>query len=183
MSGVFTVITGPMFSGKTESLIRLIRLASDSGKLVRAFKPRIDTRYVVDKIVSHSKLEYPALLLPTEKTLSTELVGDFPPVNLVAVDEVQFFGPWLVEQVLAVLLRGIDVIAAGLDLTYQGHPFGIMPELLCLADEIHKLGASCAKCGRRATRSHRTVAVDAAVLVGGAESYEARCLECFQMAR
>ncbi len=179
MHGKLTVITGPMFSGKTEKLIHLIRIASDTGKLVVAYKPRIDNRYADDKIVSHSKLSFPAHAIINNHTIQSSLAAPHRPVGLVAIDEVQFFGPWMVEEALSLLQRGIDVMVSGLDLTYQGHPFGIMPELLCLADEIHKLAATCAKCGARATRSYRTAASAAAVLVGGAEAYEPRCLGCF----
>ncbi len=178
MHGKLTVITGPMFSGKTEKLIHLIRIESDSGKLIEAFKPRIDNRYANDRIVSHSKLSFPAHAILSNESYAS-LVGTLP-VNLVAIDEIQFFAPWIVEEILNLLKRGIDVMTSGLDLTFQGHPFGVMPELLCLADEIHKLGATCAKCGLPATRSQRTVAVQSDVLVGGAEAYEPRCLSCFQ---
>lgn len=165
-----------MFSGKTEKLIELLSETADLGGSVKAFKPKIDNRYATMEIASHSKLGFPA------EPLSVHGPSPFQGVqaDLVGIDEAQFFEPWLIEDVLGLVRRGINVIASGLDLTFSGHPFGIMPELLCLADEIHKLGATCAKCGRPANRSYRTADSTAAVLVGGAESYEPRCLDCFE---
>ncbi len=183
MHGKLTVITGPMFSGKTEKLIRLIRQESDSGKSIEVFKPKVDDRYAEDRIVSHSKLSVPAkpLLNPSSEQANEHLVT-VASVNLVAFDEVQFFGRWVVEETSYLLQRGIDVMTSGLDLTFQGHPFGVMPDLLCLADVVYKLSATCARCGLPANRSFRTAPWEGAVLVGGSESYEPRCLGCFQRA-
>lgn len=178
MHGKLTVITGPMFSGKTERLIARLTEAYDSGKPVAAFKPKIDNRYSEDTIISHSKLAFPAKAIDVEGRV---WMGHLAAMHeFVGIDEVQFFKPWIVEEVLNLLRRGLDVVVSGLDLTFSGHPFGVMPELLCLADEIHKLGATCAKCGSMANRTFRTATSTDAVLVGGAESYEPRCLGCFE---
>jgi thymidine kinase len=180
--GKLTVITGPMFSGKTETLIKVLANGSRRGGPLAAYKPAVDNRYAVDAIVSHSKKSFIAKALSLEEPRA--LASEHPARALVGIDEVQFFRPWMVEEILRLLHCDIDVTVSGLDLTYQGQPFGIMPELLCLADEIHKLWAICAKCGLRASRTYRTAPVPAgeSVLVGGAEAYEARCLGCFKNA-
>lgn len=176
--GQLTVFTGPMFSGKTEKLIEILTAKRAAGQVVAAFKPKLDNRYSEDTITSHSKLAFPAQAVSVEDPL---WLGHLTAMHdLAGIDEVQFFGPWIVGEITNLLVRGLDVVVSGLDLTFRGEPFGPMPQLLCLADEIHKLGATCARCGGRANRSQRTAASSDAVLVGGAESYEPRCLGCFE---
>ena len=167
-----------MFSGKTEKLIERLHAAVSSGQIVAAFKPELDSRYSSNDIVSHSRRAFPATSIDVNQRIWLGHVCATH--DLVGIDEVQFFGPWIVDEVSNLLVRGIDVVVSGLDLTFKGEPFGSVPQLLCLADEIHKLGATCAKCGKPANRSQRTVESSDAVLVGGEEAYEPRCLGCFQ---
>jgi thymidine kinase len=167
-----------MFSGKTERLVERLIQATDHKHVVVALKPRLDDRYANDAIISHSGKSFPAQPIDTKEPC---WLGCFTSMHdLVGIDEVQFFGPWIVPQIENLLVRGVDVTVSGLDLTYKAEPFGVMPQLLCFADVIHKLCATCAKCGAPANRSRRTVESDAAVLVGGKEAYEPRCLGCFR---
>jgi thymidine kinase len=185
MPGQLTVITGPMFAGKTEALLHVIREATDLGKTVCAFKPRVDDRYSKDKIVSHSKQSYPATVIAGDVPLLSVFMGHRH-IDLVAVDEVQFFEHQLVEEIPDILETGRSVVVSGLDLTYEGRPFGIVPELLALADNVVKLSAKCARCGDKATRTYRTALTHSKyagpsdpAFIGGAETYEPRCFDCF----
>lgn len=177
MSGTLTVFTGPMFSGKTESLIHSLLTLEKLGLQVIALKPKLDKRYSKKDIASHSKKFFPAepLVTTSRKDLGC-YIGKY---NTVGIDEVQFFDLWIVDEIKNLLANDVNVTVSGLDLTFKGEPFGVMPTLLCLADDVHKLMATCSSCGGLANRSHRTATSGAAVLVGGAEAYEARCLDCF----
>jgi thymidine kinase len=167
-----------MFSGKTERLIHDLTSRAAAGKVVVAFKPLIDNRYSDSSIASHSKQTFPATAIHVETPAD---LG--PPVtDVIGIDEVQFFGEWVVKRIQVSLRRGLDVVVSGLDLTYLDTPFGVMPELLCYADDVVKLRAICAKCGDPATRSFRTSTTVGPILIGGAEAYEPRCLACFEKA-
>lgn len=177
-----------MFSGKTEKLISILENFTvlenyiHKAPLAIVFKPIIDMRYNAHSIASHSGKTFPANPLPQEGEGSLwehVNVSDVGP-SFVAFDEIQFFGPWIVGEVQDLVRRGANVVASGLDLTFKGEPFGPMPQLLCLADEVVKLTARCSKCGGSANRSQRTVESVADVLVGGAEAYEPRCGTCFR---
>ena len=184
MHGRLTVVTGCMFAGKTDKLIEIL---DKDPRQAAVFKPTLDRRYSTEEVVSHSGKRLEANLLPQEggaeplwRLLEDTTRGeDEPWFKLVGIDEVQFLGPWIVEEVVKLLLFNVDVVVSGLDLTFKGEPFGVMPQLLCYADVVHKLCATCSQCGAPATRSFRTAVSADAVLVGGAESYEPRCLTCF----
>jgi thymidine kinase len=170
--GRLEVLTGPMFAGKTSALMAKVRAARDVGLRVGVFKPHTDTRVSASEIRTHAGDRMEAIwAAPDGSTLPDDL-------DLVALDEAQFYTFEIVPRVLSLLGRGTTVIAAGLDLTSKEEPFGPMPALLALADEVVKLTAMCA-CGGRATRSYRKAASKATVLIGGADTYEARCKTCF----
>ena len=182
-SGALVVITGSMFSGKTEELIRRVRRALIARRSVQVFKPVLDTRADHAAIRSHNGLLHAARSV----TDSWELWSSVDPgADLVAIEEAQFFDPGLVEVCQRLADRGQQVIAAGLDMDFRGCPFGPMPTLLALADEVVKLRAICARCGADASRSQRLIngrpAPDSApiILVGAQEHYEARCRRCHQ---
>lgn len=171
-SGLLEVICGPMFSGKTEELIRRIRRAQIARQRVQNFKPAVDVRYAEKEIVSHSAQSIESLPVHSAWDI-LELVKDS--TRVVAIDEVQFFDPSIVQVVHRLTLRGLRVICAGLDLDYRGIPFGAMGDLLAIADEVHKIQAICTICGAPATRTQRLVKVTDQFLLGEAQTYEARC--------
>ncbi len=169
MGGRLEIVTGPMFAGKTEHLISRLR---HEGSKVQAYKPKIDGRYSSSAIVSHAGDQFDATPVDVnELALAT--------AEVIGIDEIQFFGDRIVSVVQSLLKAGSDIVASGLDLNCWGEPFGPMPTLLCLADDVVKLQAICASCGSGATRTQRRVRSNAEILVGGAESYEPRCLGCF----
>ncbi|AKT36621.1 thymidine kinase [Chondromyces crocatus] len=165
-----------MFSGKTEELIRRLKRALLARQRVQAFKPRIDTRYDVTRIVSHGATAVDAIAVATSESLENRIVSD---TEVVAIDEAQFFDVGIVDVCERLANRGLRVIAAGLDQDYLGRPFAPMPELMAIAEEVTKVRAVCAVCGRTASRSQRLISEATTVLVGGTESYEARCRACF----
>lgn len=175
--GWIEVICGPMFSGKSEELIRRLRRAEIARQRVQIFKPGIDQRYSEDHIVSHSELKIRSESVrdaaEVEKRLDirTEVIG---------IDEAQFLGMELVDLVIRLADMGKRVIIAGLDTDYLGRPFHPMPELLAIADEITKDLAICMRCGNPAKHTQRLVASDELVVVGAAGMYEARCRRCFE---
>lgn len=169
------VICGPMFSGKTEELIRRLRRALIGRQRVQAFKPSIDQRYHATRITSHSAQSLEAQVVSNAAALEAAVV---PETQVVGIDEAQFFGPMLVPVVRRLADRGVRVVIAGLDQDYRGEPFEPMPQLLALADEVSKLAAICVRCGGAATRSHRLGGGVERVEVGGADAYEARCRAC-----
>jgi thymidine kinase len=171
--GKLSVISGPMFAGKTEALLARIEEAEQKGRIVEVYKPTLDTRHTEAEIVSHSGhrckahwIDPDAFPLPTG-------------VDIVAIDEAQFLSSVGVASVLNIVTIGVHVILAGLDLTWKGEPFGVFPTFLSLADEVTKLRSHCKKCGKSACRSYRLVESKETVLVGGNEAYEPRCLRCF----
>jgi len=192
--GQVEVICGPMFSGKSEELIRRLRRAQIARQQVRVFKPKIDDRYDPIQIVSHSSLRIESIPVTTSEEVERH-VRAAGHVDVVGVDEAQFFDEGLVGVVDRLADRGARVLLAGLDQDYLGRPFGIMPNLLAIAESITKQLAVCMVCGAPASRSQR-VHPDAGrlstrkdgtlddeggdtVLVGAAEAYEARCRRCF----
>jgi len=188
MPGKLEVIAGCMFAGKTEELLRRGERARIAKKRVLLFKPALDTRYSEEEVVTHYGRALPCQRLPTG--ISWRDFSQFVPdqelqgTDVFAFDEAHFFGPEFPRLCEALVARGKRVIVAGLDLNFRGEPFGPMPELLALADEVLKLQAVCVVCGRPATRSQRLIDGEPAregpeILIGGLESYEARCRGCF----
>ena len=177
-AGSFEVICGSMFSGKTEELIRRMKRAQFAKQTVEIFKPCIDVRYSEDKVVSHDShsihstpIESPAQML--------ELSND---VEVVGIDEAQFFDDSLIEVVQTLANRGIRVIIAGLDTDFLGKPFGPMPALMAVAEDIQKVHAICVKCGSPANHSHRHSASDELVVLGETDIYEPLCRHCYNAA-
>ncbi|NUO48795.1 MAG: thymidine kinase [Polyangiaceae bacterium] len=183
-SGCIEVITGSMFSGKTEELIRRVKRAHFARQRVQAFKPRVDDRYDLSSIVTHAAAEegekggiLEAVAVATSESLESRVVEA---TQVVAIDEAQFFDRGIVDVVQRLADKGLRVILAGLDQDYLGRPFHPMPELMAVAELVTKVHAVCTVCGNTASRSQRLVAEGATVLVGGSESYEARCRACFE---
>lgn len=175
--GSIEVITGSMFSGKTEELIRRLKRALFARQRVQAFKPRIDDRYDASRIVSHEALSVDAVAVANSESLLERVL---PTTQVVAIDEAQFFDRGIVEVADRLAQRGVRVLVAGLDQDYLGQPFHPMPELMAIAEEVTKVRAVCTACGAVASRSQRLLPTSGTVLVGGSESYEARCRGCFQ---
>lgn len=174
--GWIEVIAGCMFSGKTEELIRRIRRAQIARQNVAIFKPRIDTRYSSDHIVSHSE----ARLLSTVVEKSQEILELSRDAQVVGIDEGQFFDMGIVDVAEQLANQGKRVIIAGLDQDYRGKPFEPMPQLLAIGEYITKTLAICMVCGNPADRTQRTSSSSERVLVGAKDSYEARCRKCFE---
>ncbi len=174
--GWIEVIAGCMFSGKTEELIRRIRRAQIARQRVAIFKPRIDTRYSSDHIVSHSE----ARLLSTVVEKASEILELSKDAQVVGIDEGQFFDMGIVEVAEELANQGKRVIIAGLDQDYRGKPFEPVPQLLAIAEYITKTLAICVVCGNPADRTQRTTPSSERVLVGAKDSYEARCRKCFK---
>jgi thymidine kinase len=174
--GTLEVICGPMFSGKTEELIRRLKRAAIARRKVQVFKPRIDSRYDPDAVVSHSQQRMLSTVINKASEVLTRLAPD---VEVVGIDEVQFLGPEIVPIVKQLADRGLRVVVAGLDQDYRGAPFDPMPQLLAEAEYITKELAICVVCGAPANRSQRIVASEETVHVGSHESYEARCRKDF----
>jgi thymidine kinase len=174
-TGWIEVICGSMFSGKTEELIRRLRRAQIARQHVAIFKPEIDNRYAEDRIVSHSGVSLPSIRVRN----AGEILANIGDVDVVGIDEVQFFGLDLVDVCEQLADDGHRVIIAGLDQDYLGKPFEPMPQLLAVAEYITKTLAICMVCGNPANRTQRVTRNDARVLVGAADSYEARCRSCF----
>ena len=174
--GWIEVIAGCMFSGKTEELIRRIRRAQIARQNVAIFKPRIDTRYSSDHIVSHSE----SRLLSTVVEKSKEILELSRDAQVVVIDEGQFFDMGIVDVAEQLANQGKRVIIAGLDQDYRGKPFEPMPQLLAIGEYITKTLAICMVCGNPADRTQRTTSSSERVLVGAKDSYEARCRKCFE---
>jgi thymidine kinase len=180
--GWLEVICGPMFSGKSEEMIRRLRRAEIAGPRVVIFKPRIDDRYDAADIVSHAGVRMRAVPVSS----AAELAARAPGLDVVGIDEVQFFDTAIVSVSLELADRGTRVVAAGLDQDFRRLPFGPMPELLSHAEFVDKLQAVCHRCGGPATTTQRLVDGRPApysgetVLVGAAEQYEARCRDCHE---
>ena len=176
-SGWIEVICGSMFSGKTEELIRRLKRAKIANQKVEIFKPKVDTRYDEASVVSHDANS----ILSTPISHSTKMLGLVESVNVIGIDEAQFFDQQLPEVCQSLALKGIRVIVAGLDMDYQGKPFGPMPNLLAVAEYITKVHAICQHCGNLATHSYRLAAEEGQVVLGEKDTYEPRCRTCYHM--
>lgn len=176
-SGWIEVICGSMFSGKTEELIRRLKRAQIAGQKVDIFKPTVDRRYHEEKVVSHDDNE----LMSTPISDSRFLLQVSDDVNVVGVDEAQFFDEFLPERVQELAMRGIRVILAGLDMDFRGKPFGPVPDLLAVAEYITKVHAICPHCGNLATHSYRLSNQADTVVLGEKDLYEPRCRTCYHM--
>jgi len=175
--GVIEVITGSMFSGKSEELIRRVRRAQIARQRVQLFKPRLDERYSSAEIVSHSEMKMPSQTVDCAAEILERVE---PGTEVVGIDEGQFFDASLVGVADTLANRGLRVIVAGLDQDYRGEPFEPMPQLMAIAEYVDKTLAVCMRCGAPANRSQRLVAAEDRVVVGGAREYEARCRRCFR---
>ncbi len=176
--GWIEVICGSMFSGKTEELIRRLRRVKIANLQVEIFKPAIDTRYDKTNIVSHDEKS----IHSTPVAHSSEIIPMAANMDVVGIDEAQFFDSELPMVCDQLALRGIRVIVAGLDTDYLGKPFGIMPELLAKAEYITKVHAICVKCGNIANHSHRVVVNADQILLGEKDAYEPLCRYCYDYA-
>ncbi|MBR4851007.1 MAG: thymidine kinase [Tidjanibacter sp.] len=175
--GWIEVICGSMFSGKTEELIRRMRRAVFANQRVEIFKPQIDVRYSVDEVVSHNSNSIHST--PVESSAQILLMTS--DVDVVGIDEAQFFDEGIVEVCMTLANRGIRVIVAGLDMDYLGKPFGPMPQLMARAEHVDKVHAICVRCGNIAHHSHRLTANDKLVVLGEKDTYEPICRHCFNM--
>ncbi len=182
--GWIEVICGSMFSGKTEELIRRVRRARIAKQKVQVFKPALDRRYHAEHVSSHNGVRWEAVPVSSAREILERLEPD---TSVVAVDEVQFFD-WELSKVCNELAdRGLRVILGGLDMDFRGEPFGPMPLLMAEAEEVTKLQAICVVCGAPASRTQRLIDGkpaaydDPIILVGGSESYEARCRYCHEV--
>ena len=179
--GRIELICGSMFSGKTEELIRLLRRAVIAKQQVQVFKPAIDDRFHVEKVTSHVGRVFEAKPVSSASEIHQHIS---PGTTVVAIDEVQFFDPAVVEICEQLAEQGKRVICAGLDMDFRGVPFGPMPDLLARAEHVTKLHAICVICGEEASRTQRLVEGepvaydDPVVMVGASEAYEARCRQC-----
>ena len=185
-AGRIELICGSMFSGKTEELIRRVRRAQIAKLTVQVFKPGIDVRYHAGRVTSHNGQDYDAI--PCERAADI-LTHWNPEATVVAVDEAQFFDSEIVAVAETLASREVRVIMAGLDLDFRGEPFGPMPILMAQAEDVTKLHAICVVCGGPASRNQRLIDGRPArydsptIMVGGRESYEARCRHCLELPR
>jgi thymidine kinase len=176
--GSIEVICGSMFSGKTEELIRRLRRAQIAKLNIEIFKPKTDIRYDETAVVSHDLNSIHST--PVENASSILLLGSN--TQVVGIDEAQFFDEELPDVCIKLAAKGIRVIVAGLDMDFKGRPFGPMPALMAIAEDVVKVHAICATCGSPATYSFRKVAQASKILLGAQESYEPRCRICFNSA-
>ena len=175
--GRIEVICGSMFSGKTEELIRRMKRAQFARQRVLIFKPALDVRYSEQEVVSHEGKAIPST--PVDSSASILLMGD--DADVVGIDEAQFFDAGIVDVCQELAARGVRVIVAGLDLDFRCQPFGPMPALCAVADDVLKVHASCVRCGALAYASHRIVEGDKQVLLGEKMEYEPLCRECYRV--
>lgn len=184
--GFVEVICGPMFAGKTEELIRRTKRMEYAKKKFLIFKPSIDNRYATDEVVSHNKKSMHAINIDVKhpEDMKRYVTSE---IQALVIDEVQFFDRSLLEVVTYFANSGLRVICAGLDLDFKGEPFGLIPSLLAMAENVTKLTAICNCCGEEATRTQRLVNGkpayydDPIVLVGATEAYESRCRKCHEV--
>jgi thymidine kinase len=185
-SGAIEVITGSMFSGKTDELIRRLRRATIARQKVQVFKPVIDNRYAVEQVTSHAGSAYQAFPIVAAEDIFSNLDEE---TTVVAVDEAQFFDDGIISVCQELADQGLRVIVAGLDTDFRGEPFGPMPVLMAKAENVDKLHAICMVCGEAASRTQRLVNGnpayydDPVVIVGASELYEARCRKHHQVPR
>ena len=173
--GSIEVICGPMFSGKTEELLRRLRRARFANQPMAIFKPVIDNRYSELNIVSHDTNFYPSLLI----SKASDMLKNRGEAMVVAFDEAQFFDESVIEVAEKLALDGVRVIASGLDMDSAGKPFGPVPALMAIADSVLKLNAICAVCGAEAIHSFRKTDHAGTIMVGAKDFYEPRCRKCF----
>ena len=174
--GRIEVVCGSMFSGKKEELIRRLKRAKFAKQRVQIFKPAIDTRYSDDAVVSHDRNQIPSKPVNTSAAILNLSDG----IEVVGIDEAQFFDENLVTVCNTLANRGVRVIVAGLDMDFKGAPFGPIPALCAVADEVSKVHAICVKCGSLAYVSHRLVANRNRVMLGEQAEYEPLCRECYR---
>lgn len=183
--GWLELVCGSMFSGKTEELLRRIRRAEIARKQVQLFKPKLDNRYGLQRVASHNGMAREDVIIVER----AEEIFAFlkPETEVIAIDEIQFFD-WAIAEICTRLAdQGKRVIGAGLDQDFRGEPFGPMPLLMALAEQVEKLQAICVCCGANASRTQRLIDGrparydDPVILVGGSESYEARCRDCHEV--
>ena len=172
--GRIEVVCGPMFSGKSEELLRRLNRATIAKRKFELFKPAIDNRYSEDEVVSHSGQKMSCTPLSNPYDIINRVAKD---TKIVAIDEAQFFDYRLVATVTELTRLGYRVLCAGLDMDSRGVPFGPIPQLMAMAEEVTKLTAVCEVCGEPATHSYRKNSDQSQVLVGAVDSYEARCRE------
>ncbi len=184
--GWLYVICGSLFSGKTVEMIRRVRRARIAKQNVQVFKPAIDNRYAIEEVKSHNGLGVEAIPVSSTAELLSKVK---PETEVIGIDEIQFFDAPIVATVQDLAKRGVRVIAAGLDMDFRGEPFGTLPQLMSTAEHIDKLHAICVVCGAEASRTQRLIDGrpaaydDPIILVGGSESYEARCRHCHEVPR
>jgi thymidine kinase len=182
--GWLEVVCGPMFSGKSEELIRRLRRAEIAGQRALIVKPKLDDRFDIGHVVSHAGAKMRAVAVESPADIPGLVEG----YDVVGVDEVQFFAPEIVLVLDDLVEKGMRIVASGLDQDFRGLPFGVMPELLCRAELVDKLQAVCHRCGGPATMTQRLVdgtpaaADGATIVVGALEQYEARCRSCHELA-
>lgn len=177
-AGSIEVICGSMFSGKTEELIRRMKRAQFAKLNIKIFKPCIDVRYSEDEVVSHDSHSIPST--PIDSAAKMLDISDS--VDVIGIDEAQFFDESIVDVVQALANKGIRVIIAGLDTDFMGKPFGPMPALMAVAEDIQKVHAICVKCGSPANHSHRLSKSDQLVVLGEKDIYEPLCRHCYNEA-
>lgn len=176
--GRIEVVCGSMFSGKTEELIRRLKRARIARQRVMIFKPTIDTRYSDKDVVSHDHNSIHSQPVKTAADILKLAQG----YDVIGIDEAQFFDNTLTDVCNTLAYNGVRVVIAGLDMDFQGRPFGPIPNLLAVADEVTKVHAICVKCGSLAYASHRLVKYGAQVMLGEKDEYEPLCRECFRKA-
>lgn len=177
-TGCIEVVCGSMFSGKTEELIRRLKRARFANQKIAIFKPGIDVRYSEGEVVSHDANR----LVSKPIADAAEMLMIEPDVKVVGVDEAQFFGDNIVAVAKELANRGVRVIVAGLDTDYLGKPFGPMPALMAIAEDVQKVHAICVKCGNLANHSHRLSKSQDLVVLGEKDIYEPLCRECYNAA-
>ena len=173
--GRIEVVCGSMFSGKTEELIRRLRRAKFARQRVEIYKPAIDKRYSEEEVVSHDS----NAIMSTPIDSSAQILLLSSDIDVVGIDEAQFFDDGLVDVCNELANRGVRVIVAGLDMDYKGVPFGPIPALCAIADDVQKVHAICVKCGALAYVSHRKVHGDKRVMIGEMQEYEPLCRDCY----
>jgi thymidine kinase len=178
--GRIEVIAGPMFSGKSEELIRRLKRARIARQRVACFKPDIDLRYHRTSIASHSAQTHDASTVANVERLREALSTQLDDIEVIGIDEAQFFDEGIIPLVVELVHLGKRIILAGLDTTFTAEPFGPIPALMAIADEVSKLSAVCMVCGAPAIHTQRLGASQELVVVGAAGVYEARCRACFK---
>lgn len=178
-AGCIEVICGSMFSGKTEELIRRLKRARFANQKIAIFKPAVDIRYSEDEVVSHDLHSLSSTPVDKAEKILALSPAD---VQVVGIDEAQFFGPEIVDVCQTLANRGVRVIVAGLDTDFLGKPFGSMPALMAVAEDVQKVHAICVKCGNLANHSHRLSKSEDLVLLGEKDVYEPLCRDCYNKA-